>query len=384
MSPQNQSNMGRSWLVAAICAAAVLTVGVAAGFGLSQYMQRGGEGDVTGDTVRSRSASTFEIGVAEESTLNITGRENAAKTYENGMRFIAAPNLASLQPDDGDIYSSTIRLINASKGSQCLEAVQRDDAVDKQLQLVECDSESESQIWTMDIYGHIRPGNSLGECLLFNGPPDDTPTARNAIQLQSCATADSDAKQWLQSSGGHIRLRAESEWCLDALAPPDGIVLSPCLYGSLGQWFSTNFPVAGPDVRAPTPAPTLPGPSSAPDDFNFYVGRNCDAKSIKAKTVSSAEACGELCADNSDCNAYSYKTSNQRCYVKKECTRWKDEALYVSGIMPYYGKACRVTGGILASCILSPDFTSRQPKNSDIHVWQFWLLQMLMAMELAN
>ena len=280
MSPQNQSCMGRFWLMAAACAAAVLIVGVAAGFGLSQLMQDGGGGNAA----RNSRASKFEIGVAEESTLNFTDRENAATISEKGMKFAAAANLASLQPDDQDIYSSTIRLINnGGKASHCLEARQREDAIEKQLQLVECNSASESQNWTKDIYGHIRPENSLEDCIVFNGPPGDTPTARNAVQLQSCASADLSAKQWLQSSGGHIRLRAESEWCLDARGPPDGVVLSPCLYGSLGQWFFTDFPVAGPAVPGPTPAPTLPGPSSAPERLQLLCGQKLRCQIYKSQ-----------------------------------------------------------------------------------------------------
>ena len=212
---------------------------------------------------------------------------------------------------------------------------------DGALQLWACGKDHPTQSWRMDLFGHIRQANRQDKCIHANG-------TNGTVDLQDCSWDEHDGQQWMQSSAGHIRLRQSPRWCLSAGNLTEGSLmeLRLCEYGNSLQLFSTDFPVAAPDVPAPTPAPTtaapapaptMPGQSSAPDGYNFYEGINCDAASVTAKTVSSAEECGLLCEAEPECNAYSFKQRVTRCYTRKHCDRRKTDEAYVSAVKQYWG-----------------------------------------------
>ena len=341
----------RVWIVATIATSIALIVGAVAGVLFSQLvLSPNGGCNVSGGGVRE---------TADEQVGGNLGRNEAAMTAASGNSDTRQQTSSG---SGVQAFASPMRL---NQAGQCLEARLRDIDTGEQtlaLHVGECSFTSPSQLWRMDIYGRIRSADVQSHCIVFKpsgesskegDSSEDESSSEGApsseslsnlsglVELEDCASAELTGGQWMQTSGGHIRLRENPEWCLDANAAEngDGVNISPCVHDSKGQLFSTQFPVEGPDVSGPksTPAPTMPGPSSAPEGFNFYLGKSCETASIEAATLPSAEACGEMCFADPQCNAYSYKTRNQRCYTKEDCDEWEEDENFVSGIKPFYG-----------------------------------------------
>ena len=350
---QPSTRGSRLWLLATIATSIALIVGAVAGVLFSQLV------------LSPNNACKSAGGVSESADEKFGGNlaRNDAMTAVSGISDDMMQQSGS--GSGVQAFASPMRL---NQAGQCLEARLPDNDNGEQkwaLQLGYCSSTSPSQLWRMDIYGRIRSADVQSHCVVFNGAPsgdasgegdsseDESSESRapssevgasivflgGLVELEDCASAEMAGGQWMQTSGGHIRLRENPEWCLDANPAEngDGINISPCVHDSTGQLFSTEFPVEGADVPGPTPAPTMPGASSAPEGFNFYLGKSCETASIEAATVPSADACGEMCFADSECNAYSYKARNRRCYTKKDCDEWEEDENFVSGIKAFYG-----------------------------------------------
>lgn len=188
-------------------------------------------------------------------TLAPTQATTSVPTPAPSAALIPAPTSA-IMPGQTPIptmsFGSRIQPMRDTR--KCVSAVQLGSS-SAGLWILDCSEENLSQLWKMDMYGHIRLASNLSLCIHGHG---DYFSKGPSAQLSECSSLKS-GQQWLMTNGGHMRLQPSMDLCLEVDGSADGgnaVEMRKCAIEATNQLFIADFPATA--LYAATPPPPLP------------------------------------------------------------------------------------------------------------------------------